>query len=64
MNDWESLEIIDDDECSSDCSECERCYYCDIDLQYEDEVFEDDEAVDRQYCHRCWTEIHHDDIID
>ena len=54
----EHLEIISDsDECSSDCSECdERCYYCQADLDYEDNEFYDWE-VDRYYCERCWNDI-------
>tara|TARA_R110000868_G_scaffold498_8_gene3743 strand:- start:1603 stop:1782 length:180 start_codon:yes stop_codon:yes gene_type:complete len=56
MNDWESLEVLSD-ECSSDCSECdERCYYCEANLEYEDNEFYDDEA-DRFYCERCWNEM-------
>jgi hypothetical protein len=62
--DWANLEVIDDpsdsDDCSSDCSDCFTCYYCDIYLEYEDEIFEDDEANDRLYCKRCWIEIHPD----
>ena len=46
----------DTDECSSDCSSCEKCYYCQADLDYEDNEFYDEEA-DRFYCERCWNDI-------
>lgn len=59
--DWTNLEVIDDpsdsDECSSDCSECLKCYYCDCDLEDEEETHEDDEAIDRIYCKNCWLFI-------
>jgi hypothetical protein len=59
MTEWESLEVLSDsDECSSSCSECkdEHCYYCEANLEYEDNEFYDDEA-DRFYCERCWNEM-------
>jgi len=61
MTEWNNLEIISDDsEYSSDCSECQKCYYCDAELDYEDNEFYDWEA-DRFYCERCWDQIIHDD---
>jgi hypothetical protein len=33
------------------------CYYCETDLEYEDNEFYDSEA-DRFYCRRCWRDIH------
>ena len=61
MLDWTNLEVIDDpsdsDDCSSSCSECYKCYYCDSDLEYEDEIYADEEAIDRIYCKNCWLYI-------
>jgi len=59
MTDWAHLEVIDDDsEYSSDSSECdEKCYYCDELLNYDEGIYEDDEAVDRYYCENCWLFI-------
>lgn len=40
---------------SSEC--CDFCYYCETDLEVEENEYYDSEA-DRFYCRRCWNEIH------
>ena len=58
MTEYEHLEIISDsDDCSSDCSECEKCYYCDADLDYEDNEFYI-ESENSYCCERCWFDVH------
>ena len=57
MSEFETLEIIDDsEEYSSSGAEEEKCYYCDAELDYEENEFYDWEAG-RFYCERCWNHI-------
>tara|TARA_R110002126_G_scaffold213500_1_gene359972 strand:- start:767 stop:958 length:192 start_codon:yes stop_codon:yes gene_type:complete len=63
MSDDETLEIVsdsdgDDYSCSSN-DEDETCYYCNADLDYEDNEFYI-EAKHCYCCERCWNEIHED----
>jgi hypothetical protein len=66
MTDYEHLEIISDEEdedysySSNGEDDEEKCYYCDADLDYEDNEFYDWEAG-RFYCERCWNQVIHDD---
>ena len=65
MSEFESLEIISDEEetdhsYSSNGENEEKCYYCNADLEYEDNEFYDWEAG-RFYCERCWDQVMHDD---
>ena len=61
MSEYDSLEIIsDEEEYSSSDQEDEKCYYCDAELDYEDNEFYDWEAG-RFYCERCWNGILHND---
>ena len=45
---------------SSDFDTDGLCYYCNAELDYEDNEFYDEEA-DRFYCERCWNKIFHPD---
>ena len=57
MSEFESLEIIsDEEEYSSSSEEEENCYFCDAELDYEENEFYDWEAG-RFYCERCWHHI-------
>ena len=66
MSEYEdTLEIIDDSDgedysYSSNGEDEDKCYYCDADLDYEDNEFYDWES-DRYYCERCWNQILHND---
>jgi len=48
---------------SSDNDDDYYCYYCETDLDYEDNVFEDLEPCKpRYYCSSCKLHIHTDDL--
>jgi hypothetical protein len=48
---------------SSDDEQDGYCYYCECDLEYEDDVFTDLEPCKtRYYCSRCKMHIHTDDL--
>tara|TARA_R110002126_G_scaffold285685_1_gene436212 strand:+ start:2856 stop:3050 length:195 start_codon:yes stop_codon:yes gene_type:complete len=64
MSDDETLEIISDEEedysySSNGEDEDETCYYCDKELEYEDNEFYI-EAKHCYCCERCWNEIYED----
>ena len=57
MSEFETLEIVDDsEEYSSSSDEEQNCYFCDAELDYEENEFYDWEAG-RFYCERCWNHI-------
>jgi hypothetical protein len=49
--------IPSEEEHSSSDECCDFCYYCETDLEVEENEFYDSEA-DRFYCRRCWNDIH------
>jgi len=50
----------DETDSSSEFDTDGLCYYCNAELDYEDNEFYDEEA-DRFYCERCWNQIFHPD---
>ena len=66
MSEYYTTDDSDDDyRYSSSDSDDYYCYYCETDLDYENNVFEDLEPIKpRYYCSSCKLHIHTSDIED
>ena len=63
MSDYYTTDDDDYNRYSSSDSDNYYCYYCEVDLDYENDVFTDLEPCKpRYYCHSCKLHIHCSDI--